>query len=197
VKPVADPQQARAYRLFAEAIRNGVLVPATACERCGAPPRGRYRRLDGHHHLGYADEFALVFRWLCNRCHRIEHPTWTPESVAKASRVAAAVTTPEQRRAWARQANATVRAKYSPEERAAWAREAAPRGGAVRAAQLRGTVEGTELGRRGAAAARAKLTKDDRVRYARAALAKFTAEERSALARKGWETRRAQMREAS
>lgn len=65
-------QRKRAKRLMYAALRKGDLVRATTCEQCGAPPKRR--ALEGHHHKGYSDEFAIDVVWLCGRCHQFAHP---------------------------------------------------------------------------------------------------------------------------
>jgi hypothetical protein len=57
---------------YEQAIRDGVLIPATHCERCGNISS---QRLDGHHHNGYEDEHALDVQWLCKACHKSVHPS--------------------------------------------------------------------------------------------------------------------------
>lgn len=56
----------RAHYLVKKAVREGVLVPASACSRCG-----EVTKTFGHH----ANYFKpLEVEWLCNSCHVSE--TW-------------------------------------------------------------------------------------------------------------------------
>lgn len=59
-----DPEKLRARHKLRYAVRKGRLV-RQPCERCGATPT------HAHHH-DYSK--PLDVRWLCRRCHRMEHP---------------------------------------------------------------------------------------------------------------------------
>lgn len=54
-----------AHVILGNAVKNGRVTKASACENCGAPGR-----LNGHHH-DYAR--PLEVKWLCPACHRKEH----------------------------------------------------------------------------------------------------------------------------
>lgn len=59
-------QQAAAQARVAYAVKQGSLIPASACEQCGAE-----ERLDAHHPRGYEQPLDVV--WLCRPCHRTLH----------------------------------------------------------------------------------------------------------------------------
>lgn len=85
IGPTTLEQQARAMRLYRTALYDGLLVPADRCERCGKTAEGR--KLDGHHHHGYADEHALDVVWLCQQCHRLAHSATPRDTTLVPSRV--------------------------------------------------------------------------------------------------------------
>src|SRR5208282_1793867 len=60
----------RSTQRVGSAIKSGRMKIPEACERCGVPQFD----LEGHHYLGYAPEHYLDVRWLCPKCHSIEHP---------------------------------------------------------------------------------------------------------------------------
>lgn len=66
-KKKANPLQADAHRLVKSAVRSGKLLAPDRCERCDYPGR-----VNGHH-SDYSK--PLNVRWLCGRCHKIEHNT--------------------------------------------------------------------------------------------------------------------------
>lgn len=62
-----NPEKKKAHNAVNNALRDGRLTKAVACEHCGEE-----RRLSGHHH-SYAEEFRLDVEWLCSPCHSKEH----------------------------------------------------------------------------------------------------------------------------
>ena len=65
---------AQAYRKVHAALKQGRLVRATSCTRCGAPDRkGSDGRSTIHaHHADY--NRPLDVEWICAKCHRSEIP---------------------------------------------------------------------------------------------------------------------------
>lgn len=61
------PEKIQARSAVAIAVRQGLARP-TECERCG-----KTKRLDAHHHKGYAQRHWLDVQWLCRSCHRYAH----------------------------------------------------------------------------------------------------------------------------
>jgi len=59
----------KAKKALAKGIAKGVLVRPPTCSKCGMGDR----RIDGHHHNGYADEHLLDVVWLCRSCHKLAH----------------------------------------------------------------------------------------------------------------------------
>jgi ribosomal protein S27AE len=66
----AHPAARQAGRVFRQALAAGGVEKATACQRCGAPPRHA-------HHPDY--RFPTVVQWLCVRCHKAVHGGWAPD----------------------------------------------------------------------------------------------------------------------
>src|SRR6266481_7187003 len=66
-----------AHYALTDAIRRGKLVPAKACETCGASGSTQ-----GHHRNGYDKPHQLDVAWLCLTCHRIEHTLGRPKKVS-------------------------------------------------------------------------------------------------------------------
>lgn len=62
-----NPQAFKAQQTLGVALKRGAVQKAEACERCGS----RQTDLEGHH-ADYAKPLAV--RWLCPKCHSIEHP---------------------------------------------------------------------------------------------------------------------------
>lgn len=63
-----------AYREVRKAIKSGLLVPATECNRCGTkeyPCSDGRRRIQAHHH---DHSKPLDVEWICPLCHRRETP---------------------------------------------------------------------------------------------------------------------------
>lgn len=129
------------------ALRRGELTRADACERCGKTDDANGRKLDGHHHHGYAPEHALDVQWLCIACHAQIH----------AAPAAHAVRTPEQYLTIARKGAAAMYARSTPEERAARSRNAGRAGGHARAAKLT-AEERRAISRKAGRAAQAKMS---------------------------------------
>lgn len=68
-----------AHRAVANAIEQGRMRKADACERCAG-----FGPLAGHHHRGYSKEHRYDVIWLCSSCHWREHQ-WSranPEPVS-------------------------------------------------------------------------------------------------------------------
>lgn len=64
----------RAYGMVRNAVKQGVLVRPTSCERCGiepAPASDGRSRIQAHHH-DYSR--PLNVEWICAKCHRAETP---------------------------------------------------------------------------------------------------------------------------
>lgn len=55
----------RARNAVAQALRSGALVKPSRCSRCGSR-----KRVEAHHHRGYAREYRLDVVWLCSWCHK-------------------------------------------------------------------------------------------------------------------------------
>jgi hypothetical protein len=71
---VVSPEKVSARRKVREALRDGLLVIASACQKCShSPPPGRdgRRTLHAHHHNGY--DKPLDVEWICAVCHAEEH----------------------------------------------------------------------------------------------------------------------------
>lgn len=66
------PEKAKAYAVFAAAIRRGDLVRPERCEWCGQSPD---EPLHGHHH-DYSKPLDVSF--LCRPCHRLMHQKNAP-----------------------------------------------------------------------------------------------------------------------
>jgi hypothetical protein len=62
-----NPEKRKAHNAVSNALRDGRLVKASACEHCGEE-----RKLIGHHH-SYAEEHRLDVVWVCSPCHSVEH----------------------------------------------------------------------------------------------------------------------------
>lgn len=60
------PERIKARYCVSNAVRDGRLKKAKACEQCGK--RGR---IEAHHHKGYEPEHRLDVQWLCPPCHDI------------------------------------------------------------------------------------------------------------------------------
>lgn len=65
-KPRQETPKQKAYRIFHQACRDGLISPPTACEKCGDSGQ----KLGGHH-----EDYAkpLEVNWLCPRCHHNRH----------------------------------------------------------------------------------------------------------------------------
>lgn len=59
-----------AHEAVRRAVKAGRLVRPASCSRCSE----RHYRIEAHHHQGYEPEHWLDVLWLCNRCHKQEHP---------------------------------------------------------------------------------------------------------------------------
>lgn len=97
------------------ALRDGILVRSSNCERCGEPPSGRGpggQALHAHHHNGYDEAYVLDVQWLCTSCHVTIHAH--PRGLGKL--------TPQRRSEIAHRAGAEYVANHTPEQRSAVSR---------------------------------------------------------------------------
>lgn len=62
-------QRLRAQYAVLCAVRDGRLVRPSRCEDCRAAAPQQVRRIEAHHHRGYAARHRLDVRWLCPKCH--------------------------------------------------------------------------------------------------------------------------------
>lgn len=76
-----DPSADAAHGAVKRALARGEIVRPEACPECGATER----RIEAHHHRGYAPEFHLDIIWLCTPCHQALHtlPTRPVEVIRK------------------------------------------------------------------------------------------------------------------
>ncbi len=51
------------------AVYRGLMEKPAECEACGVGVEAC--DLEGHHHNGY--ENALQVKWLCRKCHQVQH----------------------------------------------------------------------------------------------------------------------------
>ncbi len=63
-----DPKKVAARHAVENALRRGEIVAPKKCEGCGATGK----KLQAHHHKGYAKEHALDVKWLCPACNSAE-----------------------------------------------------------------------------------------------------------------------------
>jgi hypothetical protein len=64
----ANPEQWHAKVAVARAVLKGLLSKPAICPTCK-----RDRKVEAHHHLGYARKNWLNVRWMCRQCHVLEH----------------------------------------------------------------------------------------------------------------------------
>ena len=63
-----DPARWHAHVAVARAVAAGVLTKPTSCPTCQ-----RQRRIEAHHHRGYARKNWLDVVWRCRQCHTLDH----------------------------------------------------------------------------------------------------------------------------
>ena len=62
------PERQKARVALGYEVKVGRVVKPLACEQCH-----EVKPLQGHHHLGYAEEHWFHVIWLCRRCHYALH----------------------------------------------------------------------------------------------------------------------------
>ena len=140
------PDQQRAGKAVAYALRNGTLVRPDHCEHCGGD-NANGRALSAHHHNGYEPGHELDVIFLCDSCHSKEHSAVI--GARGRLRVQMERFTPEQRTVWRRKGGLVANAKLTPEERSA-----AGLKGAINANAKRTPEQRAAYGRKGACIAR-------------------------------------------
>lgn len=65
----AKKEEAKARELLNARVKAGLLSRPSACSTCGVTGK----RIVGHHHRGYTQQYVYDVVWLCDRCHHAEH----------------------------------------------------------------------------------------------------------------------------
>lgn len=68
-RAMLTPDQFSAWTAIRYATQSGKVARPTNCQQCGAD-----KRIEGHHHRGYAPDHRLDVQWLCGECHIAAHP---------------------------------------------------------------------------------------------------------------------------
>ncbi len=65
-KYAENPAPFRARMMLRYGVLTGKVKKLKRCQHCRRVPK----RIEAHHHKGYAKEFWYVVTWLCTPCHR-------------------------------------------------------------------------------------------------------------------------------